>query len=469
MIETIYNFIKSAIVAELAAYSKTLDFAAGDYSDTIVLYISEGIAKIIDYAKAMMQNAFISTCSAEFLLRKCNDFGVSYSVGEYATGVIKFTRLTNATVDYVIPAGTIVSTSQNRYMGLEFFTTEEVILLTGTASVEADIQASLPGDLYNLTAGTIQYLSAVVEGVTGLVQEADITGGVNQDTIDEIRAKLLDYVRNIGRATIGALIYRAKSITGVKYVSIKENPDGWLTYEDDTPLATYTGSWSEETGDYRFGTAKFSDTATDEVSVQFEGTQIKPILSGGGIVDCYINDVFVESLDESSTLTCTFDLYNTLKMVVRSGDVYVDGFEVYSPYKRNSEILVYVDDGTGTASWALMNTVKDDLYPYWRACGIYLHLNRTEVELIDLEINVEWEQHAKTTEVKDYAETQIALWMSKQSPNTLIRMCNIIPIVLPITVAGRRQVKCCSVVTPNYQLDYQTSARLGEVTWNEYY
>lgn len=469
MIESIYNFIKAAVLAELATYSKSLDFAPGDYSDTLVLYISEGIGQIIDYAKAMMNNAFFATASAEFLMRKCDDFGILYSVGEFATGVIKFTRPTNATVDYIIPAGTIISTSQNRYMGLEYFTTEEVTMLIGTSSIEADIQASLPGSIYNLTAGSITYLGATVEGVTGVVQEADITGGVDQDTIEEIRENALEYIRNIGRGTRGALIYRAKSIAGVKYVSLFENPDGWITYEDDTPLATYTGAWSEETGTYRFGTAKFSATATDEVSLQFEGTKVKPLISGGGIVDCYMNAVFVESITEPKEFTTTFNLYNTFSMEVRSGDVFVDGFEVYSPYKRDAENLIYIDDGTGTASWTLMNTVKDDLMDDWRACGIYLNLNRTEVELIDLEINIEWEQHAKTTEVKDYAETQIALWMSKQSPASLIRVCNIIPIILPITIAGKRQVKCVSIVTPNIQLDYNTSARVGDITWNEYY
>jgi hypothetical protein len=329
--------------------------------------------------------------------------------------------------------------------------------------------ASLPGSDYNVLAGTITYLGTIVEGVHGVVQEADMAGGVDQDTIEEIRERLLEYVRNIGRATRNALMYRARNTSGVKYVSLKENPDGWLTVEDYYNRITYTGAWSEETGSFRYGEAKFSDTATAEVSIDFEGTKVQPLISGGGIVDCYMNEVFVESITEPKIFETTFSDHNVFKMVLRSGDLYVDGFELYSPYKRNAENIMHVDDGTGTASWTLMATLRDDLETAWKACGTYLHLSRSELELIDLEINVEWEAGAKTIEVKAQAEADIATWLSRHAPGSTIRMCNVIPIVLPLTVGGIRQVKCCSVVTPNITLDYDKVPRINTVVWNEYY
>lgn len=465
--ESIYNYIKTKILDELTAIGKSLNFAPGDVIDTIVLYVSDGIAKIIDYALAIVKNAFFATADAEFLYRKCDDFGISYSLGEYASGVVRFTRTTNAPTDYIIPAGTIVSTHINRFQGLEYFTTEEVTLLTGTASIEADIQAVIPGEDYNVVAGTIQYLSNAVTGIEAVVQESDVSGGADQDTVEEIRESALEYIRNIGRATKSALLYRARSISGVKYVSIYENPDGIVFEDIDSPFATFTGTWAvTEDNSYHMGEAMTSSTATDYVEFKIEGDSYEPKFDGDCIVDIYVDDVFVESITEPKAFLCTLDKH-VVKIVLRSGTVNIDGLEVGSTEPRNSTVRIVIDDGTGTATWALLESVKDSIQDDWRALGILVYYDKTDVQLVDIAITIDWEKHAKINDVKEYAETEIGVWLSKHAPGSLIRMCNIIPIVLPITVAGRRQVVCMTVGTPNIQLPINTVARLNDVIWTE--
>lgn len=468
--QEIYNYIKTKILTKLAEVGKSLNFAPGDVIDTIVLYVSDGVAKVIDYATMMMRNAFFATADAEFLYRKCDDFNILYSLGAFATGTVRFTRTENAEVEYVIPSGTLVSTNKNRFQGYEFFTTAEAVMLIGTSSIEAPVQAVIPGSDYNVLAGTIRFLSQQVTGIEEVVQDADITGGTDQDTLDEVRDKALGYIRNIGRGTRNALIYRARSVTGVKYISLTENPKGTLLENHDSTFISYTGTWAEiENASYYMGKAMSSSTADDEMvmAMKVNGfSKYQPVFDGDCIVDVYLNNVFVESITEPKEFS-TEHGEHTVKLVLRQGTINFDGIKLYSAFKRHSVVHMIIDDGTGTASWALMNSVKTTLQSDWRACGVLAYYDRTEIQLVDLEIEIQWEPHASKSDVKGYAETELGTWLSNYAPNSLIRMCNVIPIILPVTVSGRRQVICVKALNNDIQLAENTVARLNNVIWKE--
>ncbi len=127
------------------------------------------------------------------------DFGRQPSTT--AAGVVTFSRSTTADQDYLIPAGTIVSTNEL----VTFQTVADVTLLTGQMGIIASIIATQPGTGGNVNAGSITVLNSALPGIEAVTNSAATTGGVDEESREARAERFRAFIEGLARTTIGGV------------------------------------------------------------------------------------------------------------------------------------------------------------------------------------------------------------------------------------------------------------------------
>ena len=98
----------------------------------------------------------------------------------------------------------------------EYETTDQVFLAAGGAPTLAPARALDPGLAGNLAPGAPMYLASLIEGVDGGARVASMDGGVDEESDDELRARLLLRIRQppMGGASID-YVHWALAVPGV--------------------------------------------------------------------------------------------------------------------------------------------------------------------------------------------------------------------------------------------------------------
>lgn len=125
-----------------------------------------------------------------------------------AVGNVTFSRGTAATQSYVVPAGTIVTTST----GIRFSTVGDVTLLPATTSINAQVVAETAGAGGNVGAGSIVLLSSSILGIESVTNAAATAGGADEETADDQQARFAIYIKSIARSPINGLEAGAKTV-----------------------------------------------------------------------------------------------------------------------------------------------------------------------------------------------------------------------------------------------------------------
>lgn len=122
------------------------------------------------------------------LRRHAAIWGLTPIAATYAQGKVTFTGVNGS----AIPLGAIVQ----RTDGAEFIVQADATIAGGT--VDATVKASAAGSAGNCAAGTILSLASPVAGVNsaGTVKTApdDVAGGLDDETDEALRTRLLDYI-----------------------------------------------------------------------------------------------------------------------------------------------------------------------------------------------------------------------------------------------------------------------------------
>lgn len=115
--------------------------------------------------------------------------GITRDPGQKAWGQVQFLTISE---DTVIPAGTRVRTSRDRFNEepREYITTEEVLPATGTTTATARVEAIEIGPEYNVGPGAIESSPSPPQGVRDITNEEPISGGEGPETNAELRQRV---------------------------------------------------------------------------------------------------------------------------------------------------------------------------------------------------------------------------------------------------------------------------------------
>ena len=151
-------------------------------ADTLSTVWAGGVHLLYGYLDWVSKQLFAGQADADQLLSQAADYGMSPIAAEFATG----TATATGTDGSPITAGTILQLDE----ATSYTVTANATIASGTATLS--IEAVLAGSAANVPSGTALTFQSPVAGVNATATvAADITNGVDQETIDEFRARFL--------------------------------------------------------------------------------------------------------------------------------------------------------------------------------------------------------------------------------------------------------------------------------------
>jgi uncharacterized phage protein gp47/JayE len=147
-----------------------------------------------------------------------------------AKGTATFSRASNASVDYLIPKGTVIQT--DGVDPVRFKTTEKATITAGTSSVsDVAIQAVSPGVRGNVGANTLTVMPDPPSGIEEATNPAQTDGGADEENDENLRNRAKDELSDGMRGTAKAIRNRLLQTPTVKSVTLFIN-DGDATDAD---------------------------------------------------------------------------------------------------------------------------------------------------------------------------------------------------------------------------------------------
>jgi len=197
------------------SYISYAGFAPAEESDIMIRLrvLASEIYQAQVSADYIARQLFAQTAQGEYLDRHAAERGLSRRAAALASGSVKFSEESDEHGDILIPAGTVVCTNTTM---LRYHTTQDVVLHSSDAVVIAPVIADAPGADYNARTGTVTIIVTPVMGIGGVTNVSAFTNGADQESDDELRARVIDSYVNITNGANAAYYKRlAMSVEGV--------------------------------------------------------------------------------------------------------------------------------------------------------------------------------------------------------------------------------------------------------------
>ena len=202
------------------SYSSYAGFTPAEESDIMIrLRVLAGeIYQQQAHADYIKRQLFPMTAEGEYLDLHAAERGLTRKAATTATGRVRFYPEEETHGDILIPAGTVVATytDMRRYI-----TDSDTVLQSGDGNVLVDVTAEAPGAAYNARGRTICVIVTPVLGIGRVNNGLDFTNGSDEESDDELRARIVDSYVNIANGANAAYYRRlALSVEGVYSASV---------------------------------------------------------------------------------------------------------------------------------------------------------------------------------------------------------------------------------------------------------
>jgi uncharacterized phage protein gp47/JayE len=169
----------------------------------VIAGVSHSIYAALDYYKNQL---FSDSAETAYLERRASIFNLTRKTATKATGEVKFNYY-NDVVD--VPVGTLLQSQS----GIQYQTTS-----SPNSEGITSVKAILSGKAYNLNKGNTLDLVNSLKGVANAIVHSDIAGGIDAETDDELRQRILFRTQEPPRqGTKADYIAWAKEVTGVGF------------------------------------------------------------------------------------------------------------------------------------------------------------------------------------------------------------------------------------------------------------
>ena len=192
------------------------DFNEGSEIRNLLEAFAVGIYALLDEQHEATRIAFISTSEGGFLDRigELPFIDLPRIDGAEAVGEVTFTLSEAQTTETIIPAGTIVASSDT---GLEYTTDDDCIIDIGSLTGEISVTCLTVGSDGNASSGSIDTIvdTEINTDLISVSNNEAFEAGSDYEDDDDYRERLLANVRADGFGTIGWYINLCEAIDGV--------------------------------------------------------------------------------------------------------------------------------------------------------------------------------------------------------------------------------------------------------------
>ena len=180
------------------AYEENLtdicDFSEGSEIRTLHESIAVDIINMYRTSYAMHLQNFLRYATGAYLDTKAYDYGLTRKGSQSASGTVTFTLTDALSSDYIIPQGTIILSKSEGY---EYALTSNVTIAAGTLSADGTVVSTLTGSIYNALPDTLTAFKDIItiRQQVSVTNNDVISGGVDAETDEEFKARILDSLR----------------------------------------------------------------------------------------------------------------------------------------------------------------------------------------------------------------------------------------------------------------------------------
>ncbi len=208
--------IRDSLQNSVRAANPNTDLAKGPVFDILVAPVAPELAEteqVVEDLRTLTSLQFAQVATTDEANAIGTAFGISELEGASASTRETFWTSTRPTDDITIERGTVVGTND---ASLVFVVTERVTMLASNASaylnanrrryeITARVQAVASGTNYNLPAFRINRLITPIDGIDGVENREEATGGSEQQSISEYLSRIQLKFLGLNGETGGAL------------------------------------------------------------------------------------------------------------------------------------------------------------------------------------------------------------------------------------------------------------------------
>lgn len=198
---------------------KITDFSVGSTAYMILNAVAVGQDQVNLQQFNNEQQASVDTATDSSLDAIAANWGVTRKAAVAASGPFTFARATASSTDWPIPQGTLITTFPDVNGNIVAFTTDaDATLTAGTTTIQVSATCSNPGPGSggNLTSTTPLIIGSALPGIDSVTLTTDITNGLDTETDDALRARVLEAMQNPpGAGSPSDYQEWAMSVTGV--------------------------------------------------------------------------------------------------------------------------------------------------------------------------------------------------------------------------------------------------------------
>lgn len=172
-----------------------------------------------DYFRYVAEQRFANTAEGEYLDQIAADHGLTRNPAVPAKVVLEFRGI----IGTVIPRGTMVSTEDGQ---ISFATDMDAVIEDDGIAI-ALATCTVAGSIGNVAAHRLTVLATNVDGVTSVDNPEPATGGLDEESDESLRQRILYFRRNPERGgTLQDYERWALSVSGVTWVRAIDVPRG---------------------------------------------------------------------------------------------------------------------------------------------------------------------------------------------------------------------------------------------------
>jgi len=228
--------VADEIETELQRIRPSAPVVQGTQHYALIQSIAQAFATTEQSLTEVYDAGFVTDATGEELTKRARELGVKRQSAVAATGVVRFSRDSAASREYVIPSRTVVSTGGQD--GVSFETTETTSIQSGETQTTVDIVCTETGSVGNVGSDTIQFItSGSVSGVDTVTnpqpvgdtaftlsdgQTVQTTGQPREDD-ESLRERALESRTVGGAGTVGATQLALENIEDVVSADVVTN------------------------------------------------------------------------------------------------------------------------------------------------------------------------------------------------------------------------------------------------------
>ncbi len=223
--QLIYKTLQQFVGDMTTAYGSSLEILPNLQPGDPELAVFEATGTQDVFLESLLQiiwtAARASTASESDLDSFCADFNFYRLAATTAQGTVTLSALSAPVVQVPIATGVLVQTPGGAIQyQLIADTTQPAwspalnsyVLPAGQLSINATAQATVAGSADNVQPGQLTQFATGVAGIATVTNGAAITNGLDQESDIAFRARFIQYLASLSKATLGAILFAVNSV-----------------------------------------------------------------------------------------------------------------------------------------------------------------------------------------------------------------------------------------------------------------